>query len=152
MSVCSVYSMGLVLDEVTKVFYLRWCISSSLTLFLHHSCPITSNVMLSIFTGLHLSWGNLLLLKELWNMDQIDTFLNSQYVASLSTKRYWGKKVIHCQQSFSVRINYSLWINRRNGDNFKSCLNFHLTCKWRLTLSFILLYKFSNTYLHLHQT
>ena len=106
-SVCSMYSMVLVLDEVTKVFYLRWCISSSLTLFLHHSCPITSNVILSIFTGLHLSWANLLLLKELWNMDQIYTFLNSQYVASLSTKRYWGKKVIHCQQSFSVRINYS---------------------------------------------
>lgn len=103
-SVCSMYSVVLVLDEVTKVFNLRWCISSPLTLFLHHSCPITSSVMLFVVTGLHSSWGNLLLLKELWNMDQIYTFLNSQYVASLSTQRYWDKKVIHCQQSFSIRI------------------------------------------------
>lgn len=106
-SVCSMYPMVLVSGEVTEVFYLRWCISSLLTLFLHHSCPITSSVMLFIFTGLHLSWGNSLLLEELWNMDQIYNFLNSQYVVSLSTKRYWGRKVIHCQQSFSVRINYS---------------------------------------------
>ena len=102
-----------------------------------YSCLLSFTLILGHFTTLKRT------MKHVSSLH----FLQLSVSSLIITKRYRGKKVTHYQYCFSVRINCSPYINRRNGDNLKSCRNFHLSCKLGLTLSFILLYKFLKKYI-----